>query len=117
MAINFPIQSLASDVTGSALIDVEHALLTERGITYSQYYQGLLEEQRILLTTGQYRDIMGISRLINEVHDELTLDLHPGHLKRDIEIVIETIKSVSTLKTLLPGFGQDTCPLDIEDKV
>ena len=117
MAINFPVQSLASDITGSALIDVEAALIHEAGMDYCQYYQGLLEEQRILLTTGQYRDIIGISRLINEVHDELTLDLHPGHLKRDIEIVIETMKSVPTLKTLLPGFGQDTCPLDIAPKI
>ncbi len=117
MAINFPIQSLAADVTGSALIDVEHALLTDRGITYSEYYQALMEQNKYLTSGGKCGTMLEQSQLINEIHDELTIDLHPDHLKRDTEIVVETMRSVPTLKTLLPGFGQDTCPLDVEPKI
>ena len=105
VAINFPIQSLAADVTGSALIDVECTLITQAGINYCQYYQALLEQRRNLLTSGCNSGIMlPISQLISECHDELLLDLSPDHLKRDIELISDTMCKVPTLHKLLPGF-------------
>ena len=115
MAINFPIQSLAADVTGSALVDVEAALLREHRLTYPEYYQLLLDEQKYLLTNSSGRGtIYPISQIINEVHDELTVDLAPDHLKRDTELIIETMRAVPSLHKILPSF---TCPLDVSARI
>lgn len=103
-AINFPIQSLASDVTGSALVDVERALLAEHGVSLQEHYQTLA------LTSGtpdvvQWK-VMGYSLIMNEVHDSLVVDLHPGSPSRDREIIIDTMRAVPTLRRFLgPGFG------------
>jgi len=108
-AINFPIQSLASDVTGSALIDIEADLLDVHGMSYVEYQSLLLEDRRKLLTNPPSRDIMGLelipmTHIINEVHDSLVLDFHPDYLKRDTEIVVEGMKAVRSLRELAPGF-------------
>ena len=90
-------------------------MLAEAGLTYCEYYQALLEQQRNILTTGCDRGIMlRQSQLINEIHDELTLDLCPDNMKRDIEIIIETMRAVPSLHILLPGFD---VPLDVEAKI
>jgi len=109
-AINYPIQSLAADVTGSALIDVEAALLAEQGIGFCEYYQLLLEQRKKFLTNDPKYVIIDISQIINEVHDEVTMDLFPGRLKRDTEIVVETMRAVPSLRKLLPSFA---VPLDV----
>lgn len=108
-AINFPIQSLASDVTGSALIDIEAELIAQHGLTYVEYQRALLESRRKILTNSPGGDIMGLNLipmtvLINEVHDSLVLDFHPDHVKRDTEIVVEGMKAVRSLRELAPGF-------------
>jgi DNA polymerase I-like protein with 3'-5' exonuclease and polymerase domains len=104
-AINFPIQSLASDVTASALLDIEEAFLREAGLKYAEYL-ALLIEQRKYLTTGRSRGtVIPISQIFNEVHDSIVTDLHPDHAKRDQEIVIECMRAVRSLRDLTPGFN------------
>ena len=113
-AINYPIQSLAAEVTGSALIDVEAMLITEAGLNYCQYYQALLEQRKEILTNHRIQPIIGISQIINEVHDEVTIDLYPDNLKRDTELIVETMRAVPTLRKLLPSFA---VPLDVDPKI
>jgi DNA polymerase-1 len=111
-AVNFPVQSLASDVTGSALIDVERELCRVNGLSLDEWHWALLEEKQ-KRAEGR-SEALPVSRLINEVHDDLVLDLHPDHVKRDRELVIETMRAVPTLRRLLPGFD---VPLTVGVKV
>lgn len=104
-AINFPIQSLASDVTASALLDIEATLLSEAGLKYAEYLD-LLIDQRKYLTSGRGRGIIPISQIFNEVHDSIVVDLFPDTAKRDQEIVIECMRAVKSLRELTPGFNQ-----------
>ena len=114
-AINFPVQSLASEVTASAMLDVEEELLRAHGLSYSQWLTYLAETANNILTGTAKRDIfMPISGIFNEVHDEVTVDLHPDHLVRDTELVVETMRAVPSLRALVPTF---TCPLDVDLKV
>jgi DNA polymerase len=92
--VNFPIQSFASDVTGSALIDVESAILAEHKISLVEWYEMLIRDPLDL----------PCSVLINEVHDELTGDLHPDTGNRDLEIMVETMRAVPSLRELVPSF-------------
>lgn len=109
-AINLPIQSLAADITGSALVDIERELLGLHGLGYRQYLElllgGLTEEPGcgIIGKMAEERHLYPMSLLINEVHDEVTLDLHPRFLKRDVELVIETMRAVPTFRRLVPEF-------------
>jgi DNA polymerase I-like protein with 3'-5' exonuclease and polymerase domains len=95
-AINAPIQGLASDITGSALIDVESAILQEYHISLWDYHYALYDKQ--------WPDI---PILINEVHDDLVVD-YPNtdakRHKRDVELVVETMKQVRSLRKLVPSF-------------
>lgn len=93
-AINFPIQSFASDITGSAIVDYEEALLKEHKLSYNDWHLALLETPWDL----------PCSPVFNEVHDELDLDLHPKHGKRDLEILVDCMSSVRSLKRLVPDF-------------
>ncbi len=90
-AVNAPVQGLASYVTGAALLDVEAALCKENRLTLLEHYDNLLHG------TVDY------SVLINEVHDELVTDLHPAHAKRDMELVMSTMKAPPTLRALVPS--------------
>ena len=90
-AINFPVQHLASMVTGCAMVDAEAAMLHEYGLSYSEW-QTSLHGQGCLMPT-----------LINEVHDELTWDLPPKK-DRDVRIILETMACPPTLRKLIPGF-------------
>ena len=93
-AINFPIQSMAADVTGSALIDVENCLTSNYGYDIIQYHQMLLERQYPKMPL-----------LINEVHDDLVFDL-PGSLAKDAtKLIVETMREVPTLRRLCPEFN------------
>jgi DNA polymerase-1 len=103
-AINFPIQSLASDVTASALIDIEAAFLKEAGLTYAEYLAELIEQRKYLTNRGG-RGTLPISQIFNEVHDSIVVDIHPDHAKRDQEIVIECMRAVKSLRALAPGFN------------
>jgi DNA polymerase I-like protein with 3'-5' exonuclease and polymerase domains len=92
--VNFPIQSFASDVTGSALVDYEEQLLSTHGLTYNDWHSDLLEHPWDLRC----------SPVVNEVHDELDLDLHPKTGKKDLELLVDCMQNVRTLKKLVPDF-------------
>lgn len=92
--VNFPIQSFASDVTGSAVIDYEAALLKEHKLSYTDWHSALLEHPWDL----------PCSPVFNEVHDELDLDLNPKTGKADLELLIDCMQNVRSVKKLVPGF-------------
>ena len=104
-AVNFPIQSLASDVTASAILDVEAELLAANNISLSEYLRELLRTRKLYLTGGPADGIIyptyEISAIINEVHDDVVVDFHPSNLRRDQELVIETMKAVRSLRKLV----------------
>lgn len=92
--VNFPIQSFASEVTGSAIVDYEHALLREHRLSYNDWHKALLDHPWDL----------PCSPVFNEVHDELDLDMHPSTGKRDLEILVDCMRNVRTLKKIVPEF-------------
>lgn len=102
-AINYPIQSFASDITGSAIVDYENALLKEHRLSYKDWHLALLEHPHDL----------PCSPVFNEVHDELDLDLHPRSGKRDLEILQSCMANVRTLKKLVPDFNL-TLKVDVQ---
>lgn len=92
-AINFPIQSLASDVTGSAMVDIESELLRQYNLTYEEYHYRLM--------VGKYPTM---PLLINEVHDALVYDVPRRGLRDNLALIEETQKAVPTLRQLYPTF-------------
>lgn len=95
-AINFPIQSLASDVTGSALIDCEAVLCKMFNISLVEYHAALMN-----------REWPNMPLIINEVHDSLVFDvpnLGPVHLACITEVLQETMEQVKTLREAFPNF-------------
>ena len=94
-AVNQPIQSTASDITGSALVDYEEALLHEHKLTYAEWHLALLERPWD----------PPCSPVFNEVHDELDIDLHPKSGKRDLEILVDCMQNVRSFKKLVPNFN------------
>lgn len=93
-AVNQPIQSFASDVVGSAMVDFEEALLKEHKISYADWHYALM--------TNPTRPPASV--LYNEVHDELQLDMHPKSGKRDLELLVEMSKKVPTIRKIVPSF-------------
>jgi DNA polymerase I-like protein with 3'-5' exonuclease and polymerase domains len=93
-AVNQPIQSFASDITGSSIVDYEEALLKEHGLSYKEWHLALL----------QHPWDLPCSPVFNEVHDELDLDMHPKTGKRDQEILVDCMRNVRTLKKIVPEF-------------
>jgi len=87
-AVNQPIQSFAADITGCAIVDYEAAMLKEHKLSYLDWHQVLLEHPWDL----------HCSPVFNEVHDELDLDLHPKTGKHDLEILVDCMQNVRTLK-------------------
>ena len=107
-AINFPIQSFAADITGSALVDVEAALLSEHNQTLTDHHRKLVEIEKSL-TNGYGLGIvesvgLDYSVVENEVHDSLVADLHPARPEKDEQIIVETMRAVPTLRKLVPAF-------------
>ncbi|MGL5934563.1 MAG: DNA polymerase [Cetobacterium sp.] len=102
-AINFPIQSLASDVTGSAMIDVEEALLDKYKLTYEEYHWRLMEGKPPVMPL-----------LINEVHDDLVYDMPQKGLKANLAMISEIMADVPTLRALIPEFD---VPLNTGQKI
>jgi uracil-DNA glycosylase family 4 len=103
-AVNFPVQHFASMVTGSALVDIEQALLREHGISLRDWHKLLLEKPLDL----------PCSVIINEVHDEVTTDYNPRTYERDKEIVFTMMRDVPSLHKLVPSFN---IPLKLEAKI
>lgn len=101
-AINFPIQHLASMVTGCAMVDCEQAMLAAYDISYSKW-------QAVLANHGYSQSV-----LINEVHDELTWDLNPEFIEEDKELILTAMASPPSLRKLIPDFD---IPLKIEPTI
>lgn len=98
-AINVKIQGLAADVTASAMIDVEEALLRQYRLSYCDYQLMLLERC--------WADL-NMPLLMNEVHDELVYDMPDnGKRKRDEELIVETMKAVPSLRKIAREVGRD----------
>lgn len=117
-AINGPVQGTAGDVTGAALIDVEAMVLAEAGLSLVDWFDGLCASRKKFLTGpvagGIIRVLPRIPTLFNEVHDSLLLDLPPEWAERGVELVVETMRAVPTLRALCP-FLKDL-PLDVDVK-
>jgi DNA polymerase I-like protein with 3'-5' exonuclease and polymerase domains len=103
-AVNFPVQSLASDVTGAAMVELEQGLAREHGLTVLGYYRMLLDQP-----APHMRQRMSV--LFNEVHDSLVVDVDPDRRDRDVELVVETMREAKLLRQLCPEF---TLPLQVE---
>lgn len=103
MAYNYPIQSLASDITGGALIDVERTILERYGLTYVEFYAKLLDAG---LGKGEYPRI---PLIVNEIHDELVFDLPPGN-EELVEVITDTMKQATSFNTV----SSTHVPLDVE---
>jgi DNA polymerase I-like protein with 3'-5' exonuclease and polymerase domains len=93
-AINFPVQHLASMVTGCAMIDCEEAILKRHEVSYADW--------TTRLRNPESKWVMPV--LINEVHDELTWDLPNSY---DSNLILETMKHPPSLTKLIPGFNID----------
>ena len=93
-AINYNSQSMASDITGSVLIDFEEAMLANYELSYTEWHQMLLKNPLDL----------PFSVLINEVHDEVDIDLHPDTGDKDLEMLVESARRLHTFRGLLPEF-------------
>lgn len=102
-AINFPIQSLASAVTGSALVDCETAFVNE-------FLRGDLLEYHARLMEKRWPDM---PILVNEVHDNLVVDTPDRHLARARAIMKDCMEKTETLRRLIP----DLPPLKVDEKV
>lgn len=108
-AINYPIQGLAADVTGTALIDCEAALCKYSGIA-------LLDYHRLVLYGGW--TVQQVPLIVNEVHDNLLFDLPWGvedpRTYEVAKLLMETMEAVKTLRQLVPSF---TIPLKVDMKI
>jgi DNA polymerase I-like protein with 3'-5' exonuclease and polymerase domains len=107
-AINFPVQSLACECTGAAMVGFEEDIVVGYyGGAYGAYLDALIWANKNLLTTGLGSGIIypvNHSLLINEVHDSLVLDLHPDTGTRDLEMAVENMKAARALRALCPDF-------------
>ena len=92
-AVNFPIQSLASDITGGAIADYEDSLLAHHKLSFRDWHSSLLRNPAC----------PEASPVFNEVHDELDLDLHPHSGKVDLEILKAAMEDAVTVRKLVPG--------------
>lgn len=126
-AINTPVQSTAGDITGSALIDIEQAILAEAGVSYVAWYDQLIRNRRAYVRArGEARtwDLTAplhacklqieprVPMLFNEVHDATLVDLPPEWVSRGTELVVESMRRVPTLRGLCPTLRR--IPLDVE---
>lgn len=102
-AINFPTQSLASDVTGSAMVDLEESLLSKYHLTYEEYHWRLMVGKP-----------PSMPLLINEVHDALVFDLPKKGRRENVELIETLQREVPTLRKLIPDF---TIPLNTGRKL
>ena len=118
-AINGPIQGTASDITGSALIDVETALLLELGISLPDWFDLLCEARRNFLTTAENGGIMRsqweVPVLFNEVHDSLVLDVPKGEIDKTRELCVAVMRGVPTIRGMVPYLKD--LPLDVDVKI
>lgn len=94
-AINARIQTAASYVTGTAMLDTESALLKYYGYSHVEYHCALAE--------GKSKEL-NMPLLINEVHDDLVYDCPKKELRHAQPIIKECMTQLRTLKKLIPEF-------------
>lgn len=99
-AINYPIQSLASYVTGSAMVDLEAEFLRLFNWKYYDYQQALMAKEWPRMPL-----------ICIEVHDDIVEDIPKGMEKKTQEVTNDVMKTVPTLRKLLPDFKT---PLSID---
>ncbi|MCI0559832.1 MAG: DNA polymerase, partial [Nitrososphaera sp.] len=105
-AINARIQNAASYVSGTAMLDVEEALLDRYNLSYSEYHRALAE--------GRSKELR-MPLLINEVHDSLVFDMPRENQKRDLALIKDCMTQLRTLRKLKSEFdikikiSQDVC--------
>lgn len=105
-ACNYPTQSLASYVTGAALVDIQNGLAARAG-GWGPYIDLL----RSTLSRTGTREKPWFP--IAEVHDELVCDVSPGKMPEAKETMLEMMTKQVTLKKLIPGFN---CPLNVDQE-
>jgi DNA polymerase I-like protein with 3'-5' exonuclease and polymerase domains len=98
-AVNYPIQSLASYVTGSAMIDLERELLHQYNWSYYDFQQAIMAKEWPQMPL-----------LCCEVHDDIVQDIPKGMEAKTKEVTHAVMCAVPTLRKLLPKF-------DVELKV
>ncbi|MGH9428946.1 MAG: DNA polymerase, partial [Terriglobia bacterium] len=113
-AINYPVQSLASDVTASAMMDFEEQMLKNRGVSYVEYLEALISQRKYLTLGPSHGTILQMAQLFNEVHDSLVVDAPPDRIKQDTDLLIDCMKSVVSLKKLAPGFDNSFLNVDVK---
>lgn len=125
VAVNHPIQSTASDVTGAGIVGVEAAILQHLGISLQEHFDTLVAwwaYQKLKLDKEVIRDIIGIRVdvdhypiqypvVINEVHDEIDVD-SPTKEPWVAELVREEMEACRLLRKLWPQ--TTTLPLLVE---
>jgi DNA polymerase I-like protein with 3'-5' exonuclease and polymerase domains len=91
-AVNYPIQSLAAYVTGSAMVDWEREILRQFNWSYYDFQQAIVAKQW-----------PNMPLQCIEVHDDLVQDIPKGMEAKTKEITHDVMCSVPTLRKLLPG--------------
>ena len=102
-AINYPVQSLAAAITGSALVDLEAAFLRQYKWSYVDYQTALLN-----------KDWPQMPLLCIEVHDDLVQDVPKGFEKTAKEVTHEIMRKPPTLVALLPELFDSNVNLTVD---
>lgn len=112
-ALNFPIQCLASYVTGAALIELERLILERKGVSLDDHYDNLVAwwgAEKIGLTDSSKYGILELSSrimypvIMAEVHDELVVDTP----EEDVPWVKEAMEAAMTQAPLMRELWPDT---------
>lgn len=102
-AVNYPIQSLASYVTGCALVDLERALLNRFRLSYTEYQEALMN-----------KDWPVMPLLCIEVHDDLVQDIPNGLEAETKEITHSVMQKPPTLAAELPELFDSNIKLTVD---
>lgn len=105
-SINYPIQSLASYVTGCGLVDLERAFLRQWNWSYVDYQTALMEKKW-----------PKIPLLCIEVHDDLVEDIPKGLDKKAREITHEVMQKPPSLVEILPELFDSNVRLSVDTNV
>lgn len=105
-AINYPIQSLASYITGCALIDMEREFLKHWKFSYYDFQRALMEKK------WPHMPLICI-----EVHDDLVQDIPKGLEKKTKEITHAIMAKPPSLVEVLPEFFDSNVKLSVDTNV
>jgi DNA polymerase I-like protein with 3'-5' exonuclease and polymerase domains len=105
-AINYPIQSLASYVTGCALVDLEKAFLSNWKWSYLDFQTALMEKKW-----------PHIPLLCIEVHDDLVQDIPKGMEQKTREITHAIMHKPPSLFAALPALWDSNVNLTVDTNI